>query len=92
MRILLLLLALAAPAAASPASYVLEPDISSVAFETDFGPDHITGKMPLLRADLSLDFDQVARSKVDVAVDVTGADGSFPFAAQAMKGPRWMAS
>lgn len=88
MRVLLLLLALAAPAAASPASYVLEPDISSVAFETDFGPDHITGKMPVLRADLSLDFDQVARSRVDV----TGADASFPFAAQAMKGPRWMAS
>lgn len=88
MRAFLLLLLLASPAAAAPASYVLEPEKSSVGFETDFGPDHITGKMPVLRADLVLDFDHVAACKVDVAVDVTGADASFPFAAQAMKGPK----
>ena len=88
MRLFLLLFVLASPAAAAPAAYVLEPEKSSVGFETDFGPDHISGQMPVLRADLVLDFDQVAACKVDVAVDVTGADASFPFAAQAMKGPK----
>ena len=88
MRAFLLLLLLASPAAAAPATYVLEPEKSSVGFETDFGPDHISGKMPVLRADLVLDVDHVAACKVDGAVDVTGADASFPFAAQAMKGPK----
>lgn len=88
MRVALLCLALASPAAAAPVAYVLEPELSSVGFEADFGPDRITGRMPVSRADLTLDFDQVARSKVAVSLDVGGADASFPFAAQAMKGPK----
>ena len=56
MRALLLLIALATPASASPAAYVLQPAQSSVGFETDFGSDRITGHMPVLRADLLLDF------------------------------------
>ena len=83
-----LLLALASPALSAPASYVLEPTASSVGFETDFGPDRITGRMPVTRADLTLDFDQVANSTVAVTIDVKNAEASFPFAAQAMKGPK----
>lgn len=78
----------AGPAAAAPASYVLEPAESTVGFETDFGPDRITGRMPVTRADLTLDFDSVAATKIDVTLDVAGAEASFPFAAQAMRGPR----
>jgi polyisoprenoid-binding protein YceI len=85
---LLLALAAPAPALAAPAAYVLEPQGSSVAFETDFGPDRITGRMPVTRADLTLDFDQLANSRVAVTIDVRGAEASFPFAAQAMKGPK----
>jgi len=76
------------PALAKPLTYVLQPTASSVGFETDFGPDHITGDMPVSAADLVLDFDRVANSSVDVTLDVTGAKASFPFAAQAMKGPK----
>lgn len=78
----------ALPAWANPVPYTLEPAASSVGFETDFGPDHISGKMPVSRADLTLDFDQVAASRIAVTLDVTGANASFPFAAQAMKGPK----
>lgn len=81
-------LAFAAPVAAAPRDYVLDAAASTVAFEVDFGPDHITGAIPLLVADLSLDFDEVRNCTVAVALDATGATASFPFAAQALKGPK----
>jgi polyisoprenoid-binding protein YceI len=76
------------PLCAAPADYVLEPASSTVGFETDFGNDHITGRMPIILANLTLDFDQVANCKVAVTLDASGARASFPFAAQAMKGPK----
>jgi polyisoprenoid-binding protein YceI len=79
---------LALPAAAKPVPYLLEPAESIVGFETDFGPDRITGAMPVKSADLLLDFDSASNSRIDVALDVTNAEASFPFAAQAMKGPK----
>lgn len=85
---LILALCLSGPALAQPQAYHLQPEISSVGFETDFGPDKITGTMPILKADLTLDFAQVAGSKVAVTLDATGAAASFPFAAQAMRGPK----
>ncbi|MBL9050106.1 MAG: YceI family protein [Tabrizicola sp.] len=87
-RHLALLALLAAPASAAVVDYQLDPIASTVAFETDFGPDLITGTIPLELADLSLDFDNVANCTVEVALDVTGAKASFPFAAQALKGPK----
>jgi polyisoprenoid-binding protein YceI len=84
----LCLTALLSPAFAATTDYVLDPAASTVAFETDFGPDLITGSIPLLVADLRLDFDQVENCTVDVTLDVAGAKASFPFAAQALKGPK----
>lgn len=81
-------LLLAAPALAKPVRYLLEPAESTVGFETDFGPDQITGAMPVKSADLILDFDRVENCRINVALDVTRAQASFPFAAQAMKGPK----
>lgn len=85
--ILCLLIGCATPAAAVPVAYVLEADRSVVAFETDFGADTIAGQMPVASADLTLDFDKVANSQINVELDVSGAKASFPFAAQALKGP-----
>jgi polyisoprenoid-binding protein YceI len=80
---------LAAPvASAATVAYQLDRAASTVAFETDFGPDLITGAIPLILADLRLDFDNVGNSTVEVALDVSGATASFPFAAQALKGPK----
>lgn len=83
-----LCLGLAGPARAAPAGYVLEPEKSTVGFQTDFGPDRITGSMPVLKASLSLDFAAPANSSVDVTLDVAHAQASFPFATQAMRGPK----
>lgn len=79
-------------ARAATVAYHLDPTASTVAFETDFGPDLITGSIPLEKADLRLDFDDVANCTVEVALDVTGARASFPFAAQALKGPKVLAA
>jgi len=86
--ILAALLIAAAPALAKPVPYLLEPAESTVGFETDFGPDLITGAMPVKSANLVIDFDAVSNSTIDVALDVRNAHASFPFAAQAMKGPK----
>jgi polyisoprenoid-binding protein YceI len=81
-------LALTLPANAAPAHYSLQPESSTVGFETDFGTDKITGKMPISSAELTLDFDNIPGSKIDVVLNAAAAEASFPFAAQAMKGPK----
>ena len=86
--IALIALVLALPVQAATVAYKMDAANSTVAFETDFGPDKITGAIPLQKADLKLDFDNVANCTVEVALDVTGATASFPFAAQALKGPK----
>ncbi len=86
--ILFVLILASAPATAAPREYSLDAQQSLVAFAWDFGRNEIRGKMPVARADLTLDFASVANSRVDVAVDVTRAVAGFPFASQAMKGPR----
>ena len=76
------------PAFARPVAYLLDPAASTVAFETDFGPDKITGDMPVDSATLKLDFDTVGNSQIDVRLGAAKASASFPFAAQALKGPK----
>ena len=75
-RVLLPALAIAVgvalPVAARPVAYVLEPAESVVGFETDFGPDLITGAMPVKSADLVIDFDRVENCRIAVALDVAG--------------------
>ncbi len=81
-------LPIVAPAHAAPMRYGLDAPHSAVRFEVDFGPDRITGAMPVSAADMTLDFANVANSKVSVRLDASQADASFPFAAQALKGPK----
>jgi polyisoprenoid-binding protein YceI len=86
MRLALVFALLAGPAFAAPADYVLEPETSTVGFETDFGQQDITGRFPITQANLTLDFDSAANSTIDVILDVSRATASFPFAADALKG------
>ena len=91
MRAIILFLVLtlfAGPLLAAQQRYALEPDISQVNFEWDFGEDIIKGTMPVSRADLIIDFAKVSNSSVFVDVDVLGAKAGFPFASQAMKSPK----
>ncbi len=76
------------PGEAAPARYSLDAAASMVGFETKFGPDTITGSMPVANADVTVDFEKLAASRVAVTLDVSGAEASFPFATQAMKGPK----
>ncbi|MEO5621608.1 MAG: YceI family protein [Cypionkella sp.] len=83
----LIALILATPLAASPRAYQLDNTASFVGFDTDFGSNHITGKMPVARADLLLDFANVAASSFKVSLDVARATATLPFAAEALRGP-----
>lgn len=75
------------PARAVPRHYLLKPEASRVGFSVDFGPDRITGEMPVAGAQVELDFERLANCHVAVTLDAARAEASFPFAAQAMKGP-----
>ena len=86
--ICLMLILWAGLASATPATYSIEADKSKVGFETDFGPDKITGAMPVTQADLVLDFANVANCSIKVSLDISNATASFPFATQALKGPK----
>lgn len=78
---------LALPAAALPRHYALQAAASHVGYTASFGADAITGTLPVASADLTLDFESLANCHVTVVLDVRGATASFPFAAQALKGP-----
>jgi polyisoprenoid-binding protein YceI len=86
MRLALAMMLLTTAAVAAPADYALEPEASTVGFETDFGDQDITGRFPITQANLTLDFDRAANSTIDVILDVSRATASFPFAAEALKG------
>jgi polyisoprenoid-binding protein YceI len=88
LRLLAVLLLLAAPTTAAPRPYVLDSGSSSVAFTWTFGPDTVRGRMAVAGADLALDLEDIGASQVSVAVDVTRADAGHPLATQAMTGPR----
>jgi len=88
-RTLALILGLfaALPALAAPARYTLDADRSSVRFFWDVNGAPSRGAMNVAAADLVLDLAQVARSRVDVDLDVASATARLPFAQQAIRGP-----
>ncbi len=77
---------------AVPVNYSLQPNGTIVGFATTFGQDQITGHIPITSANLKLDFNQPGKSTIDVTLNVADADASFPFAAQALKGPKILAA
>lgn len=81
-------LVLATAVWAAPRDYSLDERASDVGFSWVFGEDTFTGTMEIARADLSIDFDEVSNSQVFVAVDASRAEAGFPFATEAMRGPR----
>lgn len=75
-----------APAAhAAPLIYTLDAAGSTVGFEADFGPNLIRGQMPVASAQLVLDFERAAASRVRVTLDPSGARVNIPFATEALK-------
>lgn len=87
-RLLILLFATLAngPAFAAPVAYDLQPDVSNVSFQTDFGKQAITGDIPLQSADLIIDFETLSNCRIAVVLNAAKAGAGFPFAADALKG------
>lgn len=75
-------------AAATPLAYRLDTANSIVGFEADFGPDLVTGRMPVASASITIDFEAPSTSRVSVVLDLARARANFPFATQAMLGPK----
>lgn len=86
----LLVLTVLAPLAshAGEARYEIDMARSKAAFEVMFGKDLITGTIPIVSADIRLDPDAPAKSQVAIVMNNAGAQASFPFATQAMRGPK----
>lgn len=88
--ILTLFLLFASPLVAAQVPYTLDAENSVVGFSVFFGRDEITGRMPVIAADIALDFERPERSTVDVTLNAADAQASFPFARQALIGPRML--
>jgi polyisoprenoid-binding protein YceI len=73
------------PARAAPKRYALDPDGSSVGFVFYLSGAAVEGTMPVTRADLIVDPENLARSAVDVSVSVAEARTPFIFATTALK-------
>ncbi len=80
-----LLAALPSAARAVPRDYVLEPDVSEVAFSFVLEGIDSRGTMPIERADLTLDFDRVANSTAQVTLDAGRARTNAFFITEALK-------
>lgn len=83
---LALLVGLTTPAFAQPVPYRLDTDRTTVAFIYTLNGDAVTGELPIIAADLSLDFRTVARSSVAVTLSAAQAKGGLPFATTALRG------
>ena len=75
-------------AQSAPVAYALDAARSVVGFTYRFQSSPTQGTMPVLRADMTLDLDQVPRSQAEVTLDVRNADAGFLFATQTMLGRR----
>ena len=85
-RLLLLsMTAWATAARARPTKYVLDPAASRVGFTYQLSGALQTGEMPITRADLVIDPNNLGASTVDVIVNPAGARTGFFFATEALK-------
>ena len=71
--------------AAAPERYLLQTDRSEVGFIFQINGTANRGTMPVIAADISIDFDQFTNSQVDVTLDASGARTGLIFATEALK-------
>ena len=89
---ILLIALIGVSATAAPRDYLLDHYASRVGFAVPFGPDTITGEIPVAQSEISLDFRAPNNSRIVVVLDVSGARANFPFATQALRGPKVLAA
>ncbi|PWE33294.1 hypothetical protein DDZ14_05780 [Maritimibacter sp. 55A14] len=73
-------------AAAAPERYVLDAARSDVDFIYELDGDWVRGSIPIIDADLQLDFSAISRSRVSVRLDATRTRAGFILATQAVRG------
>ena len=71
---------------AAPTAYALEPDKSQVGFIFKLNAAEARGEMPVTASQVAIDLQNLARSRVDVTVDVRRAKTGLFFATEALKG------
>ena len=72
---------------AAPIPYQLNAARSNVGFGVSLGNDILTGSMPVRSADLSLDFNSIANSRVNVTLNAAGTKMGVFFATDAVLSP-----
>lgn len=75
----------ARPSGAAPSSYTLDAAQSTVAFTYTMNGTPQTGRMPILSADILLDVERPANSRVAADIDASRADAGPFYATEAMK-------
>lgn len=81
----LALMLAAAVAKAEPQRYVLDAEKSAVGFSYDLQGTPTNGVMPVTRADLLIDVQDITASKIDVVLNPRKARAGFVIASEAMK-------
>ena len=76
---------LAAPLAADPVRYDLQPELSTVGFSYTLAGQRTNGRMPVASANIMLDLDRPERSQVTAIIDAAGADAGPWYADDAMR-------
>ena len=71
---------------AEPLPYRLDNSASRIEFTFDLEGIPMTGQVPVTRADVMIDFDDVTQSQVDVTLHVARATARVGFATDAMRG------
>ena len=72
---------------AAPLTYQLNASRSNVGFGVSLGNDTLTGSMPVRSADLSLDFDDISNSRVNVTLNAANTKMGVFFATDAVLSP-----
>ncbi len=84
--LLALALLAATPAAAAPVAYSLDKEHSVVGFGYNMAGQDAHGTMPVAAAQVVLDLDRPANSRVDATIDAAHAQAGLFLATQAMQG------
>lgn len=71
-------------AAAAPLTYQLNAGRSNVGFGVSLGSDTLTGSMPVRSAELSLDFNDITNSRVNVTLNAANTKMGVFFATEAV--------
>jgi polyisoprenoid-binding protein YceI len=82
---LAVLLASALPALADPVAYRLQPELSTVGFSYVMAGQKMNGQMPVQSADIMLDLDQPANSRVAAVLRADRANAGPDYATVAMQ-------